>query len=40
MSENHQGETMALLHGFERENFGEERKKLTRIAPSHLFKPL
>ena len=45
--ENHQGETMMRLHSFERENFGEERKKMIRAAtivttisrepPSQLF---
>ena len=37
MSEKYQGGMIAGLHGLERENFGEERKKMTRPVLGHYF---
>ena len=28
---------MVRIHGFEKENFGEWRKKMTRAVPGHHF---
>ena len=37
MSEKHQGGRMTGFHGFERETFGEGRKKMTKPVPGHHF---